>query len=84
MKYTICSHCRLSPSLCSNILEPLLGKLSIHPSKRFYGIAGKVILLIGLVISIIPACICFLNTNPFQFWEPAVNRPGKQVRRRTT
>lgn len=67
MKYTICSHCRLSPGLCSNILEPLEGKLNIHPLRHFYIIAGKVILLIGLVILIIPACICFLNTAVFQF-----------------
>lgn len=67
MKYSICSHWRLSPGLCSSILEPLEGMLSIHPLKRFYIIAGKVILLIGLVILIIPACICLLSTNLFQF-----------------
>lgn len=68
MRYTIRSHCRLSPGLCSNILEPLKGKLSIHPLKHIFTVfLTKVILLVGSVISIIPACICFFNTDLFQF-----------------
>lgn len=41
MKYTIRSHCRLSPSLCSDSLKPLEGKRSVSIKKHFYIIAGK-------------------------------------------
>lgn len=66
MKYIICSYCRLSPGLCSNSLKPLDGKLNIHLLKHISTLLLAKVLLIGLVIVIIPACICFFHTNLFQ------------------
>lgn len=80
MKCIVCSSCKLSPGLCSNSLKPLGGKLSIYPLKHIFTLLLAKVLLIGLVIVSIPACICFFNTNLFQPQEPAVPPPGGENR----
>ena len=65
MKYNIRSHCRLSPGLCSDILEPVAGKAK-YPSiikSIFTRLLAKVILLIGSVILISPDSICLFNRD---------------------